>query len=242
MAVQVPCLHSPAQALSHPPQCSALLCVSLSQPFVASPSQSAYPASHVIWHAPELQLGDPWLARQVTPQAPQLTGSVCRSTSHASVALWLQSPLPWLQRSDVHSPLTHMSAPSSTAHGASHAPQCEALLARLTSQPSATLWLQSAHPASQTRIAQPSLAHVAIECGRLQVPPHTPQSLTLSPSFDSHPFGLVSSQSGVGAGQFVVSQSAVRHPAVPVSPLALAAPPSETVPEFSRPAPKSVYA
>lgn len=68
-------------AFAHAPQLVTLALRLVSHPVVARPSQSPKPGSHAIWHAPPEQLGDPLVALQTRPQAPQLFGSVAVDTS-----------------------------------------------------------------------------------------------------------------------------------------------------------------
>jgi hypothetical protein len=76
------------------PQCSTLLDVSVSHPFVGSPSQSANPVAHLIAHAPSAQEAVPLLLEQAFPQAEQFAALVSRFVSHPSLILPLQSPHP----------------------------------------------------------------------------------------------------------------------------------------------------
>jgi hypothetical protein len=63
------------QAAPHAPQFDAVL-MSVSQPLVRSPSQSAKPSAHAGAHDPDTQLVVPCAFVQLVPHAPQFAASV----------------------------------------------------------------------------------------------------------------------------------------------------------------------
>ena len=70
-----------AQAIPQPPQCDAEVCVSVSQPFEASPSQSPKGAVQLATaQAPARHAATPFVAVHARPQAPQFAVEVCAST------------------------------------------------------------------------------------------------------------------------------------------------------------------
>jgi hypothetical protein len=87
-----------AQAMPQAPQWAVLERVSVSQPLLASPSQSALGAVHMPTpHRPLVHAGAPPATEQRVPQAPQWAMEVCvstqapsqheRPTGHARIAL-----------------------------------------------------------------------------------------------------------------------------------------------------------
>jgi hypothetical protein len=69
--------------------------VSTSQPFTASPSQSANPAAHEsMWHEPPTHDVLALAPLQARPQRPQFIGSVATAASHPSTMLSLQFSKP----------------------------------------------------------------------------------------------------------------------------------------------------
>ena len=82
----------PAQALPHAPQ-FAVPESAASQPFEATPSQSAKPERHAMRHVPAVQTGAALgAAAQVVPHAPQCAVLTRVSTSHPLAAMPSQLP------------------------------------------------------------------------------------------------------------------------------------------------------
>jgi hypothetical protein len=82
-----------AQTPPHPPQRMGSLRVSASQPFSATPSQSAKPALQVNPQRPAVQVGEALaLAAQAVPHPPQCAGSVKVLASQPLRAMPSQSP------------------------------------------------------------------------------------------------------------------------------------------------------
>jgi hypothetical protein len=79
------------QGAPQAPQLVLLVCVLVSQPFAALPSQLPNPALHdTSWHVPVAQEALPLVIAQAVPQAPQL-GVVWRFVSHPLFGLPSQS-------------------------------------------------------------------------------------------------------------------------------------------------------
>jgi hypothetical protein len=78
-------------ATPQPPQCDALVVVSVSQPFAGSPSQSPNPARHVNPHTPAAQSAVAFARAAQGVHPPQWSGSLEGSTSHPVAASPSQS-------------------------------------------------------------------------------------------------------------------------------------------------------
>ena len=85
------------QTAPQPPQLFTLLVRLTSQPVLTFPSQLYQPALHMIWHAPLLQLGVPFVPLQAVAQAPQFDVFVLVFVSQPLVTLLSQLPKPELQ-------------------------------------------------------------------------------------------------------------------------------------------------
>ncbi len=124
-------------AMPHAPQCAGELRVLVSQPLLASESQSPNPPAHTpTAHAPMRHTGVALAsAGHALPHAPQLATSFWRLVSHPSSGMRLQSPYDELQRSMAHAPATHAAVPPATAHARPHVPQLDALVCVSTHAP-----------------------------------------------------------------------------------------------------------
>src|SRR5450432_3634398 len=111
------------QTVPQPPQLFTSWLTSFSQPFWRLSSQSAKPASHVIWQADSAQNGAPLTAGQVAPHAPQLAASVLVFTSQPSLGSPLQSANGGMQLSTLHTPPAHAATPLGSEHGVAQSPQ-----------------------------------------------------------------------------------------------------------------------
>jgi hypothetical protein len=157
----------------HAPQWLALVPVFTSQPFVASPSQSAKPAAQVIRHTPITHEGAALgPAAQAFPQRPQSVASDCKSTQvipHRVCAI----PQPDTQR-DTPPIVEHSGV--APAHTFPHAPQL-AVPSREASQPFALFPSQSAKPARQRRV-HADITHAGAALGAPgHTVPHEPQRI-----------------------------------------------------------------
>lgn len=96
------------QTVPHAPQFIALDRVSISQPFVASPSQSKKPVEHTARHIPMVHTGVvPGRAEvQTAPHVPQCASVVRVSTSHPLRSFPSQSAKPG-EHCDEHTPIRH---------------------------------------------------------------------------------------------------------------------------------------
>lgn len=106
------------------------------------------------------------------PQLPQWFGSVPRFASQPFATSVSQFAYPAVQVI-AHVPFAQLADPPDQLQACPHAPQCDTLVARLTSQPSPTLPLQSAQPVLHAMEQLPA-AHVGVPCelehGLLQPP------------------------------------------------------------------------
>jgi hypothetical protein len=106
-----------------------------SQPLLAAPSQSPYPALHeATVQAPEAQPAVALASEQAPPQRPQCEGLVPRLTSQPSVALALQSAKPEAQVMP-QAPAAQVAVPLAALHALPQRPQLVTLVARAVSQP-----------------------------------------------------------------------------------------------------------
>ena len=186
--------------IPQPPQCALLTLVSVSQPFIALPSQLANPALHAAPQTPNVHDAAPFAGTGHTvPHVPQLTGLVFVLTSQPFAKLLSQLPKPALHVPE-HKLIAQADKPFAIAgHTRAHAPQLLRLVLRSTSQPSTLLRLQLPKPALHCS-EQPPPAQVA---AALAAAPHTrpqpPQFATLVRVSVSHPFITLPSQSPDGA-------------------------------------------
>jgi hypothetical protein len=95
--VQVPAVHVPvafagAHILPHIPQCEVSVCVLVSQPFIALPSQLPKPALQLaIPQVPIVHEGVPFMTVQARLHIPQCEVSVCVLVSQPFMGLSSQS-------------------------------------------------------------------------------------------------------------------------------------------------------
>jgi hypothetical protein len=163
---QRPAAHAPtalggAQAMPQPPQLRASARASTSQPLVGAPSQSAYPSAHIGLQRPAAHTADPLAGRsQRVVQVPQWSASVRVSTSQPLRSSRSQFANPGAQTIAQRASAQEAVALGPWGHDAPQAPQCDALIARVTSQPLVASPSQSAAPASQRRPQVPS-SHTA---------------------------------------------------------------------------------
>jgi hypothetical protein len=122
------------QTVPQLPQFAVLLCVFVSQPFVASPSQFPQPGTHVGAHAPEVQVVVPCRLVHPFPQEPQLVRLVWVFVSQPFAPFESQLAKPGPQLPSVQTPLTQLSLALARSHGALQAPQSVSVL-MLRSQP-----------------------------------------------------------------------------------------------------------
>ena len=163
-----------AQASPQPPQFRASLVTLVSQPFAVTPSQFAKLGSQEpTRQSPPPQATVAWgKAGQTRPQLPQL------STSRVVFAqLTPQQVRPTPQPMGPHAPAQMPPEQvSSLAQVFPQPPQLRASLARLASQPSATVPLQSAKPALHEATSQLPARQADVACGTApQVFPQLPQ-------------------------------------------------------------------
>ena len=127
------------------PQFVALVCVSISQPFIAFMSQSPRPvAQPPITHDPAVHAAVPPATRHMLPQRPQLADAVRTSVSQPLAASPSQSAKPSLHIPTRHTPSAQPGVPLGITHGRPHAPQWVLSVRTSTSQPLAALPSQSA--------------------------------------------------------------------------------------------------
>jgi len=118
--------------------------VSVSHPFIGSPSQSAKPVEHA-----QTPIVQPWFAMQRVVQFPQRIGSLAMSASQSLAGLPSQSARP---AAHAQRPPTHGRPPG---HEIPHAPQFIASVAAFTSQPLTALRSQSRNPSAQLLVHEP---------------------------------------------------------------------------------------
>jgi hypothetical protein len=159
----------------HVPQWDGSDVVSVSQPFAATPSQSAHPSLHeTMVHVLPCALGVHWdvaFARaQVSPQALQfwLVPSI---VPHPHAASPGQVVYP-AGHERLHAPCAQGQVPP---HALPHAPQFMGSSWRFASHPSAACPSQSVHPASQYSTAHAPAKHQAVAWGSAHTFPHAPQ-------------------------------------------------------------------
>jgi hypothetical protein len=94
----------------HAPQWALLARVLVSQPLLASPSQSPKPAAHVRWHAPATHAPRVLAVEaHARPHAPQCAALVCRSASQPLFGFSSQSARPPAQARERHTPAAQYS-------------------------------------------------------------------------------------------------------------------------------------
>lgn len=114
---------APLQTLPHAPQFERLASVFVSQPFVATWSQSPKPAAHdCTWQTPVGQVPVAFAGLHVLPQLPQFA-VVCVLVSQPSAGLPLQSAQPELHDATPHVVPVHAAVPFAVVHLMPQPPQ-----------------------------------------------------------------------------------------------------------------------
>jgi len=141
-----------------PPQFTADVRTSVSQPLPSFPSQLPKPAEHpATAHAPPLHSGDAFGSEQARPQLPQFVTLVFRLVSHPS-AVGSQSPKLGLHTIE-HIPIAHDGRPLLLEHDPPQRPQCVGESIRLVSQVSFAS--QSPRPDEHMLVRQAPATHTA---------------------------------------------------------------------------------
>jgi hypothetical protein len=168
-------------ASPHRPQCDTLARRSVSQPLLATPSQSPYPsAQRATAHDPASQRAVAFGSAQARPQAPQAARDVRVSVSHPLVASPSQSEKPTAQ-SQRHAPTSQRAAAlGREAHARSQPPQCRTSPRVLASQPVSGARSQSAKGSAQAPTAQVPLRQAGVALASAQGRPHPPQCAALA--------------------------------------------------------------
>jgi hypothetical protein len=197
-----------AQARPQAPQWETLPARLDSQPLPGLPSQSPKPPAQLATpHAPPEQVCDAVLARRHTlPQAPQWFVLVLVATSQPSAGLTLQLPKPLLHAAMVQLPPAQALVALLSRHVLPHAPQWAASLARLTSQPSVALPLQSAKPERHAATVQRPAKQAPAALPGAHTLPHAPQWLASVRVSTSQPLAGLPSQSAKPSLQRATAQ------------------------------------
>jgi hypothetical protein len=106
------------QVIPHAPQFVTVRTL-VSQPFVGSRSQSAYPAWQAGAHSPLEHSDVPWSFEQVVVQRPQAPALLVTSVSHPFVALLSQSEYP-VEHCATHVPVSQEAVPCRFSHAVGH--------------------------------------------------------------------------------------------------------------------------
>lgn len=199
--VQAPALQAAVafarlHTLPHPPQLAGSELTLTSHPSVASPSQSAQPASHdAIEHVLELHEAVAWAGAQMFAHAPQLRTSDEMLTSQPSTAWPLQSAYPGWQLAITHRPAWQDGVAFSSEQGLAQVPQLFPSVARLISQPSTATPLQSAKPGVHVPTVHVPALHSGVAFGARHAWLHAPQLVMLDAMFTSQPSAAAPLQS-----------------------------------------------
>jgi hypothetical protein len=122
-------------AVLQPPQLAGCV-MSVSQPFAATPSQSAKPAlQDAIAQLDPLQVAVACGVLHTFPHAPQLLGSLIVLTSHPVDAFWSQSANPVLQAATTQCDALHAAVACVRLHAVPQMPQLLGSLARSAQVP-----------------------------------------------------------------------------------------------------------
>ncbi len=144
----------------------------------------------VIWHVPAVHVVPSTLPAQVVlqslPQEPHALVLFATFVSQPSLTRPLQFPKSVLHDATVQLPAEQPATPLATVHTRPQTPQLIGL-ARLASQPSTGLLLQSANPALQDVIVQLLPAQPIVAFGAVQMWPQLPQLLASDVVETSHP-------------------------------------------------------
>lgn len=186
----VPC--GLAQVVPQAPQLVAVLLRSVSQPFVALPSQLPKVPLQTGTQAPLAQLVVPCPLVQALPQDPQLATAVLRVTSQPVEANPSQLPKPPLHATE-HEPAEHEAVPLVPLQTAPQEPQLEVFVFVFVSHPLAALLSQFPNPELQTGAHAPP-EQLVVPFTFVQPFPQTPQSVIVVFVFVSQPFPALASQ------------------------------------------------
>jgi hypothetical protein len=182
------------QTLPQVPQLLTSELLAISQPFVSKPSQLRKPALQLIPHMPAEQVGVPFWLLQTVPQAPQCSVEVFRFVSQPFEAMPSQSAQGVVQEAMAHAPPEQTAVAFGRLQAAPQAPQCETLVRRLTSQPSALCELQLPNPSLQEASAHEPAAQVGVAFAKVQALPQAPQWKVDVFRLVSQPFAALPSQ------------------------------------------------
>jgi hypothetical protein len=224
-ALHIPTAHVPAaqtgaafavaHTVPHAPQLFTLLCVFVSQPFAAFPSQSAKPALHIpIVHVPAVHPGVAFGRLHTAPHAPQLFTLFCVLISQPSAAFMLQFAKPMLQLATPHTPIAHEPVAFAGAHAIPQPPQCARALCVSTSQPFAALPSQFAKPMLQLAIPHEPIAHEPVAFAGAHAIPQPPQCARALCVFVSQPLAALPSQLPKPALQLAIPHAPIAHEGV----------------------------
>jgi hypothetical protein len=148
---------------------------STSQPFAASPSQSAKPAVQVNAQAPAAQDTVAWaLGAHAIPQAPQCSALVRVSTSQPLATIPSQSPRPGSQLAIPHTPAAQAPVALAGAQAVPHAPQWAALTRVSTQPPPQQVWPEAQCASEVQPVTQvlPMQCVDAGQCASVRQPTH----------------------------------------------------------------------
>jgi hypothetical protein len=209
-SVHVPPTHASeacgrSQVAPHAPQFASVV-TSVSQPVVASPSQSASDAGQPSsTQTPALHLAP---GVQTFPHVAQLAASPARFVSQPFAKRPSQ-----LQSVASHAGSGQVPAMQGTpqGHALPQAPQCLLSSERLVSQPFAVTPSQLSKQPSHMTIVQLPVAHDSLAWARSHATPHAPQSVSVV-SDVSHPLAVIPSQfPQPGTQGTISSHRPVRH-------------------------------
>jgi hypothetical protein len=162
-------------AVLQPPQLAGWV-MSVSQPLLARPSQSAKPAAHAVTTQAEALHAEVACARlQTLPQAPQLLVSFVTLTSHPVDASRSQSAKPALQAATEQLDAAQVPVAWAGLHGRPHPPQLATSFVTLTSHPVDAFPSQSAKPTAQAATTQADAVQPAVAWGSTHGAPQAPQ-------------------------------------------------------------------
>ena len=202
-----------AHARPHAPQLPLLVCRFVSQPLLATPSQSPVPLlQRTTVHAPAAQpLAAVEGSAHDVAHAPQLSGSMAVLAQNGGAdptAGHVARP-----RAQVvpHAPPEHTWP---AAHVVPQVPQFALSVRASTSQPFDGSPSQSAKPVRHAAIPQRPPLHAAVAFGSTHARPHAPQLAALVSRSVSQPFGAMPSQSPVFASQCTMVHAPPTHPSV----------------------------
>jgi len=165
------------QARPHPPQLVRLFAVSVSQPLLLLPSQSAKLPVHTGVHTPVTQDVAPCAFVHELPQAPQFVRLLPVLVSQPFAVFASQSANPAKQVGE-QTPPAHDTVPFAFEQLFPHPPQFDVLVFRLDSQPFPALPSQFANPELQVGVQAPAAQAVA-PLAFVQAFPQAPQFVTV---------------------------------------------------------------